>query len=299
MELRLLRMMRLTARSAMILAGLLLAALGCGRAKDSDSYVPAAITVPGFIQEPPAYSPVPRGKRTVVATPDSGAIQGVMLLSLFAEPEAEIYFSLQDLGDSRLGQKYENPILMVPPVTVWAYALKDNSRGPTVSFVYSQTEAAFTPVALDARRLPRESAITAIPRVATVQSLAANVDAPLSAKNFVIDGDLADWEDLSQSRSRAFDPSFDVPAHLAHFDIQWFQAEEDQDHFYFAFQTRAAPAPGSHIAFVIDIGPSGITSSNFGDGSRYTGHIEVTKDQINLYLDGADTDTPDSREDEA
>ena len=133
--------------------------------------------------------------------------------------------------------------------------------------------AASTPI--EAHRLPAKYLGAALSAVDLFASHTANSLAAKPALGVVVDGDLGEWQSFMTSRTRVLDPFFDVPDQLSYIDIEWFQVEEDEVNFYFAFKLRSAARRKPFIAYGIELGDSRITTLSFGPGADLSVRIEL------------------------
>jgi hypothetical protein len=243
---------------------------GCGPLQDQGELQGVRLyDLPDLYKSPDAMSPVAIGSRDVVSLPAPGAMSGPVMLRLRSEPGAIVRYGFDELSaDQPYPYEYKDPILVVPPITIWAQGEKDGLRGVARSFSFTEDAAALPPISvLKARRLVASDDVAT-----TVLADDAVAEAP------------------GGTERRVLDARGDVPSPYAAVDLVEVTAGEADDNFYFVLRLAASPRTNDRIAYGVEFGPSFVTSTNFGGGADLLYRADVTSGALKLWQNDRDTD---------
>ncbi len=264
-------------------------AVGCGRfGSKTEVKVIQGYGVPDYLHSPVAVSPVPIGSKDVVSSPPAGLVRGAVLLRLLAEPGAKVFYSFRpfavDAADAEKTE-YKEPLLLLPPVQVFAQAQVGDERGPVrpFAFAYDPQYLVAAP-AVTAKRLPPVAPGVVMPGIQgqfTEESAFPSLGLAERLKQTVtVDGKASDW--TGQGALTALDGLGDVPVPMAATDLAWAEAGETDDAFYFVLSLAAKPRTAEGFYYGVDLGPSHISLANFGAGTTFTYRLEVTKGALSV-----------------
>src|SRR5690606_12747254 len=139
------------------------------------------------------------------------------------------------------GRVYDKPLLLFPPVTIWARAKKDGILGPVKMFNYPLDETAYPFLdPFTAAKLPPAS-FQEIPLHTgqEIEEFPTNAAHGSLLKPFVVDGVADEWSGTGRYMVR--DSAGDVPSGLAATDIRWVQVAETDAAFMVAISLGATP----------------------------------------------------------
>lgn len=211
--------------------------------------------------------------------PSPGKIAGPALIEAAFEDGTEIYFAFHEWKEPKDAQQYKRPIYLVPPASIWIAAVENGKLGKVYKIRYEEDGQNFPKMQKEnARRLVSTHEYFQIPSLSEEINIISPRPKGLKIK---IDGQCEDWdEELSSS---TIDPQFDTPKKLGQVDLTSIKALEESGDLKVAMTFRSEPDQKEHTVYGFDIGPSGITSSSFGEGTDFRYKIEIRRNKIAIY----------------
>jgi hypothetical protein len=268
----------------------------CGKNKSKSSDSPGS-GIPDYIANPPLYSPVPVGSKDVAAFPPSSEVAGTLLLRLMSEPSAKVFYSFKDPGenpDTASMTEVIEPLLLLPPLSIWVVASLDGGLGPLRRFDYTIAKDLFDPAStFEMQRLPPLS-FKQVPLANSVDFVRYPADAKVVRKSIknAPDGTTSGWP--GSGRYMMSDGLYDVPDALGAIDISWAQTNVTADKIEFLLAMRDKPKIAEGTVYGFDIGDSGINFASFGKGTKFHYRVELNKAALGIIDKGTNEQLPKS-----
>jgi hypothetical protein len=260
---------------------------GCGRftKESSDSL---SLSLPDYVEVTEGISNIEPGSLDVKPSKDPGIlVPGPMLLRLYAEDGAKIFFDYKPFEITAAARPFEKELLLYPPATIWARAEKGGKLGPLKTFNYTLDESVYGFSDVVATKLPpttfKEFPLSTGQEIETFEP----DDVGGLSKPFVADGIPDEWSGVGRQMVR--DSANDVPLGLSATDVRWVQATETDDAILVAIGLGAQPIQAERVAYGFEVGASNVDADSFGLGADYFYKVELRHTGVQVSLKDADT----------